>query len=163
MAALADAKGDGLKPLDVAALTGLSHTNARQLLFRMAREGEILKIGHGHYYHPSFPPPVTPVTTRVTSAKRKSSPSKTLVTPFTLSGKQNKTGDLDCDTDRDMDCDSDSQGGLGGVESGNVTSVRGHKAYLTPEQQAAVERAFAMQETTGSPILGLPGDSLDDL
>jgi hypothetical protein len=92
MSALADAKSDGLKPVDVADLAGLSRTNARQLLFRMARDGEIGKVGYGRYFHPSH----TPVTA---------------VTPVTPAKKQRKT--------KGLTSDSDSVTGV--TENGDVT------------------------------------------
>ncbi|MFL9827543.1 AAA family ATPase [Rhodoplanes sp. SY1] len=49
--ALRDA-GEGLSPTEVADLTGMSNQNARQMLVRMARAGEVVKLGRGRYAHP---------------------------------------------------------------------------------------------------------------
>jgi AAA domain len=48
LAALADAK-DGMSPVDLSAELGISHTNAKVILFRMAKAGEIKKVRHGRY------------------------------------------------------------------------------------------------------------------
>jgi hypothetical protein len=53
---------DGLSPSEVADITGLTRTNSRQLLIRMAKGNKILKTGRGRYFHPSVTPPVTSVT-----------------------------------------------------------------------------------------------------
>jgi hypothetical protein len=38
---------------DIAAATGMPQNNIDQLLFKMVREGEVLKVGRGRYIHPS--------------------------------------------------------------------------------------------------------------
>jgi hypothetical protein len=64
-----DGVADGLAPSEVAGITGLTSANAKQLLHRMAKAGEIVRHSRGRYYHPdtplpaNFSPPVTTVTT----------------------------------------------------------------------------------------------------
>ena len=48
LAALANAK-DGMSPSDLSAELGISHTNAKVILFRMERAGEIQKLRYGRY------------------------------------------------------------------------------------------------------------------
>jgi hypothetical protein len=42
-----------ISPRDIAAETGMPRNNVDQLLFKMAKAGEVLKSGRGHYIHPS--------------------------------------------------------------------------------------------------------------
>jgi hypothetical protein len=51
-------------PKDIASVTGMSDTNARQTLGRMVKEGELIKRGRGQYFLP-----VTPVTTVTKAAE----------------------------------------------------------------------------------------------
>lgn len=37
---------------DISAATGMPHNNVKQLLFKMAKAGEVKKVGHGKYIHP---------------------------------------------------------------------------------------------------------------
>jgi hypothetical protein len=46
-----------ISPRDIAAETGMPRNNVDQLLFKMAKEGEVLKSGRGHYLHPSIHTP----------------------------------------------------------------------------------------------------------
>ena len=46
-----------ISPRDIAAETGMPRNNVHQLLFKMAKEGEVLKSGRGHYLHPSIHTP----------------------------------------------------------------------------------------------------------
>lgn len=43
---------EGLGPTDIAAATGQKVTNTKMLLMRMAKAGEVLKVGRGKYQHP---------------------------------------------------------------------------------------------------------------
>jgi RecA-family ATPase len=49
--ALHDADAE-MSPSDLSAATGMTNTNLRQLLFKMARAGEVVKAGRGRYRHP---------------------------------------------------------------------------------------------------------------
>lgn len=49
--------GDDAGPADVAACAGMSSTNVRQLLLKMAKAGEVVKRGRGRYVHPEFAGP----------------------------------------------------------------------------------------------------------
>jgi AAA domain len=51
----------GLSPSEVADVAGMSHANARQLLVRMAKAGEIKKGGYGRYFHPNTVTNVTSI------------------------------------------------------------------------------------------------------
>jgi AAA domain len=46
-----------ISPRDIAAKTGMPRNNVDQLLFKMAKAGEVLKSGRGHYLHPSIHTP----------------------------------------------------------------------------------------------------------
>jgi len=46
--------GEPISPCDIAAETGMRRNNVDQLLFKMAKAGEVLKSGRGHYLHPSI-------------------------------------------------------------------------------------------------------------
>jgi len=56
--ALLDA-GEPMSPTDVAAVTGMASNNIRQLLFKMAKAGDVEKRGYGKYAHPSVIGPKT--------------------------------------------------------------------------------------------------------
>jgi hypothetical protein len=56
--ALEGSGADGMSPADLSNELGISSANARQLLHRMAKDGEIQKGKYGHYFHKA----VTPVT-----------------------------------------------------------------------------------------------------
>jgi hypothetical protein len=49
--ALHDADAE-MSPSDLSAATGMTSTNLRQLLFKMAKAGEVVKAGRGRYRHP---------------------------------------------------------------------------------------------------------------
>jgi hypothetical protein len=51
--ALHDEK-EGLSPSDVATIVGLTGGNAKQLLRRMAKAGEIQRHSRGRYFHPDI-------------------------------------------------------------------------------------------------------------
>jgi hypothetical protein len=75
--ALQGAGAEGMSPADLTNELGISPANARQLLHRMAKDGEIQKGKYGHYFHNG----VTPVTA---SHQKK---------------KANKTNSIDCESD----------------------------------------------------------------
>jgi hypothetical protein len=61
--ALEEAAATGLSPKEIAAeVDGLTHDNAKQLLRRMLKAGEIQKGSYGRYFHASVTLPATPVT-----------------------------------------------------------------------------------------------------
>jgi hypothetical protein len=59
LAALAEAK-EALTPKEIVAATEMPPNNVWQLLFKMAKDGEVVKVGHGKYRHPDHPETVTP-------------------------------------------------------------------------------------------------------
>ncbi len=59
---LEEAGATGLLPREAASEIKLSSDNAKQLLRRMAKNGEIQKGGHGRYFHASVTLPATSVT-----------------------------------------------------------------------------------------------------
>ena len=59
LAALAEAK-EALTPKEIVASTGMPPNNVWQLLFKMAKDGEVVKVAHGKYRHPDHPETVTP-------------------------------------------------------------------------------------------------------
>jgi AAA domain len=79
LVALEEAATVGLSPKEIVAeVDGLTHDNAKQLLRRMLKAGEIQKGSYGRYFHASVTlpvPSVTPVT--LSSSKRKRSKSTT--------------------------------------------------------------------------------------
>jgi hypothetical protein len=54
--ALAEA-GEPMSPSELSAATGMSGNNLRQLLFKMAKAGEVQKAARGRYLHPDRAPP----------------------------------------------------------------------------------------------------------
>jgi hypothetical protein len=71
---LEEAASVGLSPREVAAqLTGLTYDNAKQLLHRMAKAGDVQKDGRGRYFHPSVTLLVTPVTLSPKKKRRRKS------------------------------------------------------------------------------------------
>jgi hypothetical protein len=75
--ALQEAGAEGMSPADLTNELRISPANARQLLHRMAKDGEIQKGKYGHYFHNG----VTPVT------------------PSQQKKKLNKTNPIDCESD----------------------------------------------------------------
>jgi hypothetical protein len=75
--ALQEAGAEGMSPADLSNELGISPANARQLLHRMAKDGEIQKGKYGRYFHKA----VTPVT------------------PSHQKKKVNKTNPIDCESD----------------------------------------------------------------
>ena len=59
-----DGVTDGMSPADLSSSLGISSANAKQILHRMAKAGEIRKEGRGRYFHINVPVtmPVTSVT-----------------------------------------------------------------------------------------------------
>ena len=72
LVALEEAAAAGLSPREAASEVGLTNDNAKQLLRRMAKDGEIQKSGHGRYFHASVTLPVTLVTSVTLSPSKKS-------------------------------------------------------------------------------------------
>jgi hypothetical protein len=65
IAALID-HGEAMTTADVSTATGKTSANVRQLLFKMARAGEVHKVGKGRYWvEPSNPTAITPITRRM--------------------------------------------------------------------------------------------------
>jgi hypothetical protein len=52
-----DKATEPMSPQDIVAATGMSRNNVDQLLFKMAADGEVQKLGRGKYLHPNRPPP----------------------------------------------------------------------------------------------------------
>jgi DNA-binding IclR family transcriptional regulator len=46
-------KDEPVTPQEIALGTGMVRNNVDQLLFKMVKEGEVLKAGRGRYIHPS--------------------------------------------------------------------------------------------------------------
>jgi DNA-binding IclR family transcriptional regulator len=62
LAALADAT-EPMTPKEIVASTGMHPNNVWQLLFKMVKDGEAVKVGRGQYRHPDHPEMATPVRT----------------------------------------------------------------------------------------------------
>jgi hypothetical protein len=71
LVALEEAGAAGLSPREAASEIDVNHDNAKQLLRRMAKAGEIQKVGYGRYFHASVTPPATPVTLVTLSPSKK--------------------------------------------------------------------------------------------
>lgn len=59
LAALADAT-EPMTPKEIVASTGMHPNNVWQLLFKMVKDGEAVKVGRGQYRHPDHPEMATP-------------------------------------------------------------------------------------------------------
>jgi hypothetical protein len=49
-----------MEPKEIVASTGMNPNNVWQLLFKMAKDGEVVKVGRGKYRHPDHPEMATP-------------------------------------------------------------------------------------------------------
>ncbi len=49
-----------MEPKEIVASTGMNPNNVWQLLFKMAKDGEVVKVGRGQYRHPDHPEKATP-------------------------------------------------------------------------------------------------------
>ena len=55
--------GGEMSPADIATATGMPSLNVRQLLLKLGKAGEVIKVGYGRYQHPdNTSSPITPIT-----------------------------------------------------------------------------------------------------
>lgn len=53
---------DAMTPSEISDATGVPRNNIKQLLFKMAKMGEVNKVGRGQYIHPEIDNPKPPIT-----------------------------------------------------------------------------------------------------